>query len=475
MLNRRHFLLSLSAFTGMSGLSPEDLLAQDLTSELHLKIAKNIKKMFSEKKELHLLYPKGSLANLRPIVGSFQKLTGIKVLLREGSLDEISSEILLTNILGSPKKDIDVALPATYSIPDLAEADAILDLDEFCKKHAATIPDLGYYPNGNKYSEKFYGFQTDGDVYLMFYNLKLLHNHSLIKKYEDRFGSTLKTAETWSELDQQIKFIHDPGQDRFGGNLFRNLNYSIWEYWMRLYSKGIHLFDQEMFSRIHEPASIEALNEMISVTKYLTPNVVTDGLFENFKSFGKGQSYCNLGWGGTQKYLEGVDSSLRGQSISDLPPGGKINGKLFRTPFFNWGWNYVVSKHTKEPELAFLFCLFAVTPEISTMAIRERDGYFDPFMEYHYQDPAIKKIYGEQFLKSHKKAMVESLPDLYLKGQSLYFASLKQAVYQSITEKISPEIALKRVSSKWNQITDSIGRKRQIEAWKNVRMGYPFN
>ena len=60
-------------------------------------------------------------------------------------------------------------------------------------------------------------------------------------------------------------------------------------------------------------------------------------------------------------------------------PGGMVKGQLLKTPYFNWGWNYVVSTVSKQPEIAYLFTLYACSPVMSTHAVRDVDGYFDPF------------------------------------------------------------------------------------------------
>ena len=52
-----------------------------------------------------------------------------------------------------------------------------------------------------------------------------------------------------------------------------------------------------------------------------------------------------------------------------LMPGGMVDGQLLRTPYFNWGWNYVVSSVSREPEVAYLFTLYATSPAMSDMLL----------------------------------------------------------------------------------------------------------
>ena len=41
---------------------------------------------------------------------------------------------------------------------------------------------------------------------------------------------------------------------------------------------------------------------------------------------------------------------------------------------------------SREPEIAYLFTLYACSPAMSTIAVRDPGGYFDPFRGAHYKD-----------------------------------------------------------------------------------------
>lgn len=58
-----------------------------------------------------------------------------------------------------------------------------------------------------------------------------------------------------------------------------------------------------------------------------------------------------------------------------------------------------------EPELAYLYSLFACSPAMSTVATRDPAGYFDPTRAAHYEDPEIVETYTASFLESHKASV----------------------------------------------------------------------
>ena len=70
----------------------------------------------------------------------------------------------------------------------------------------------------------------------------------------------------------------------FGGSLYRNKDYAGWEYWIRLHAKGFYPVSDSFVPRFDAKFAQEALEEMKEVTKYLSPDTTTNGLFENFES-----------------------------------------------------------------------------------------------------------------------------------------------------------------------------------------------
>jgi hypothetical protein len=231
--------------------------------------------------------------------------------------------------------------------------------------------------------------------------------------------------ETWEELDAMMAFFHRPDQNMFGGALFRTQYFIAWEWWGRFHAKGFYPLDDELNPQINNEAGVAALEELIAASQHLYPGAKTNGLFENFEAYGEGNKFANIGWGGTQKYLHSEKSKMKGKMAFGLMPGGIVDGQLLRTPYFNWGWNYIVSAAAAEPEIGYLFTLYATSPAMSTIATRDPDGYFDPTRGAHYEDGEIRETYSPEFLEVHRVSMQNSIPDLYLKGQGEYFDELR--------------------------------------------------
>ena len=476
---RRQFIKDISAFTAATLLPTAHLNAKPLdtkiTSDLNVSIINNVKKLTNNRDiTLTILQPEGSLGNVKPTGELFQQFTGVTVRYVEASLDEINAKIMAQAF--SSDTHFDIALPATFGLPDLVEAGVIQDLSHYAEKYQPQGYDSSMlYSIGNFYKGKFYGYQTDGDTYVMFYNKAWLNDNNEKKAFESQYGYPLDIPKTWQQLDQMIEFFQRPDQNMYGGALFRNKDYIAWEWWSRFHAKGLFPFNDKLEPQINSQAGIESLSELISVSECLYPGAKSNGLFENWADFSKGNIFCNIGWGGTQKYLNKPDSKIRNNLAFGPTPGGVVNDELLHVPYFNWGWNYTVSNFSKEKEIAYLYTLFACSPEMSTLAVQFPDGYFDPFRDEHYQDKKIIETYSKEFLDAHQFSMQNSIPDLYLTGQGDYWDALKDNLDLANRGKMSAKLALDTTTKVWNQISARHGVHNQLEQWQYLKTHYPQN
>ncbi|NIA70699.1 extracellular solute-binding protein [Pelagibius litoralis] len=423
---------------------------------------------------LSILLPQGSAANVAPLAEAFTASTGISFDLEETPVDEINSRMIIDTI--SRTNTFDLALPATFGVPDLVEAGAIVNLDDFAARYEpADFQADALFSLGDRYKDSLYGYQTDGDAYLMFYNRDWLEDAEEQKRFADRHGYPLQVPQTWEQLDAMMAFFQRPDEGRYGGALFRTPNYIAWEFWIRFHAKGFWPLDAELEPQIDNEAGIAALEELLAASKSLYPAARTDGLFANWEAFSQGNMFCNIGWGGTQKYLNSEVSKIKGRLAFGPTPGGEVDDGLLVVPYFNWGWNYTVSSGSRYPEIAYLFALYACSPEMSTRAVREAGGYFDPFRTEHYADPQIVETYSADFLAAHRASMIHSIPDLYLKGQGEYFDALRENLVKADTGVIGAKEALKQTAAQWRQTTRRIGHQSQVEQWAFLRSRYPDN
>ncbi|WP_179954318.1 ABC transporter substrate-binding protein [Denitrobaculum tricleocarpae] len=447
--------------------------ADDSLSHLHRQIVQQAKALAdSGTSSLRLLLPKGSEKNVQPIISRFAAETGIAVQIDVVPVNQVSVTVLIDKLSGS--SNFDLALPATFELPELIEAGAIQPLDLFAARYQPEdFQTTSLYSVGDYYNGRLYGYQTDGDAYLMFFRKDWLNDKDEQARFADRHGVELALPQTWESLDLMMDYFNRPNEGRFGGALFRTPDFIVWEWWMRFHSKGYWPIDDDFQPRFESDAGVAALEDLIRATQSLHPHVYTDSLFENWRRFSKENIFCNIGWGGTQKFLNKPGSLVSNKIVHDVLPGGIIDGELMRVSHFNWGWNYTVSNQSNHAELAYLFSLFAVSPAISTFAVREAEGFFDPFRSEHYDDTAVQKSYSKAFLDVHRRSMLHAVPDFYVKGQAEYFDALRTNIIQAIQGEISSREAMHRASDHWRYTTQRLGEARQAKQWAFLKMQYP--
>lgn len=472
-LTRRSVLQSGAALGLASALPGAPFAAS--SANLHEDVARWVRELVGDAPgALSVLCPNGSQRNLDPIARAFTDMTGVSIELRSIASESLTTQIALEVIAGNSQ--FDVALPATYGLPDLAASGVILPLDQFVDIYEPPgFREGAIYNIGDTVEGRTYGFQTDGDAYVMFYNKALLENPDEMAGYEDTYGTPLTVPLTWAELDRQMAWFHRPDMNQWGGLLLRSQGYLGWEFWLRLHSYGIWPFSEDMVCQIDAPEGHAALADMIRSGQHLHPGVSSLKFVENWDVFSKGRTYCNVGWGGAQKSFNAVGSPLRGKLCYGPTPGGPLgpDGAAMALPYFNWGWSYVVNRESKRPRVSYLFSLFAASPEMSTRAVREVGGFFDPNRPEHYADPTIQDVYSKTFLDVHRASLEQAIPDLYLKGQSEYFRVLNEALVEVIAGDVDPQRGLIRAAQLWEMITSRSGRAEQIERWRHLRAQYP--
>ena len=411
---------------------------------------------------LKILYPQGSLANLKPIAGLFTEKTQVQIEFVETTVDGINTKMYIDS--AGNQNSYDIALPATFGIPGLADAEVIADQTSYSQRYETEFAyNKSLYSLGDYYKGRFYGYQTDGDAYLMFYSKKCMEDSEYKKRFSDKYGQELSLPKSWKELDQLMQFFHKPEDNKYGGCLFRTPSYMVWEWWIRFHAKGYYPVGDDMKPNINNDAGVEALEDLFKATKFQHPSVKTNGLFDNWKEYAKGECVVNIGWGGSQKHFNSDKSRMKGKMLFAPTP---------QVSYFNWGWNYVTSNLSRQKELAYLFCLFATTPEVSILGVRE-SGFFDPFREEHYSDRVITSSYSKPFLSAHREAMRTAIPDFYIKSYDKYMSALKENISLAAQGDIAPKEALSLSALQWEKITDEEGRAGQVKQWAFLKKQYP--
>ena len=430
------------------------------------------KASYARNEPLKILYPQGCRANLEPIIETFEALSGVKTELTEAGFANISNTMIKTAIIGNDKDAFDIAIPATFSIPDLVEAGVLANLDQLAEKFGIPSGEQSLYRQGDDYLGSLYGMQSSGDAFLMFLRKSWLENPDNQKRYEDTYGYKLAVPRHWEELDQQMQFFTNPDTGQYGGCMFRSEQYLHWEYWVRLHGQGSYPFNRSMDPLINNEAGVKALTQMKQTTPYLHPSVKINGPFENFSTFIEGDCYANFSWGGGQKFFNSPSSAIKDDLIYAQLPGLNLNDGI-TIPYFNYGWSYVLAANTQNQELAFLFILLATSPEESSKGIADPNGFFDPFLKQHFDYKPLESVYSRAYLDALENGLSNAMPDLYMSGYTQYFAALRSGLFASIYQNVPEQLSLNAVTEKWRMTTAANDTNSQTSQWLQLQSKYP--
>ncbi|MXQ06720.1 extracellular solute-binding protein [Alphaproteobacteria bacterium GH1-50] len=421
---------------------------------------------------LRIVLPAGSAANLVPVARQFTDLTGIDVELDPAGVHDVASNVLIAHLEEVHRYDF--ALPATYDIPDLVAAGALVPMDDIELPGRVPPSAAAIYSEGDSFDGKHYGYQTDGDTYLVFLNRNILEDRAIADGYEDAYGARFAAPESWGEFDRQVAYVSSSPGDAFGALLPRAPGYVEWEFWLRFLAKGVWPFSPEFRPQIAGDAGVEALEDMLALSPFLAPDASSHrGLSGNWQSFQTLPIYMTFGWGGAQKLMNQPGKPLHGRLSHAVIPGGDGPNTPAALPCFNWGWSYSVVSRTEMPAVAKAFALFAVSSSVSTDAVRQADGFFDPFRDEHYRDPDIRAIYGDAFLETHRASLANAIPDLYIADRGAFFSTLGMWLRLVLDGVVPPAEGLTRVSQQWELLTDRLDRAKQAERWLSLRRKFP--
>jgi multiple sugar transport system substrate-binding protein len=139
--SRRSFLKQTALGATTLAVAPSLLLgtqaavAAKLSLEnVHLEAAQRAKELAGGKPTtLTMLEPSGSLGNIKPVADQWKAATGIDIQFVEVPLDQINQKVLLEAV--SKSGSFDIALPASFGIPDLVTSGILVNLDELAEKY----------------------------------------------------------------------------------------------------------------------------------------------------------------------------------------------------------------------------------------------------------------------------------------------------------------------------------------------------
>ncbi len=424
-------------------------------------------------------YPEGAPA----VAQLFEEETGIKLDVVTVPADDQFTKIIQDVTTGGGQYDI-------YSFwgPDkgsLAEAGALARLDEYVAKYKPEWEK--YYTGGettvqqfNVYGGHYVAVAFDGDYQIWIYRKDLFEDPQEQAAFKARYGYDLKWPETWEQLDQISEFFHRPEQGLIGVTDLRNQYWGFTNWYQRYVSGGIPnqmYFDPETARPlIDSPAGVQATREYAETLKWHSPDALSWGWPEQYANMAAGGTAITAAFPNMPKFLDNPanpDSKVVGKLASGVTPGRIIDGKLVRRTVWWPNVTLGVSGRSQCPEAAYLFLQWANSPSIYPWMVANPAGFMDPFQVTDFEDPIVISSYHEYQVESYKQSIPRAVPPININGTNEYVAALETQLQAVIAGSKTPEQAMRDAAAEWEQITDRLGRDKQIAALKAQMAAWP--
>ena len=414
-------------------------------------------------------------AHWAPAAKVWEQETGIPVKFVELNWTDTYIKTMQEAVAKSGTWDIITSL--TDYVADFAAAGVAAELDGWMKKYdpewtpkgeCGVLSPLNLYGNVRG---KYYGWMVDGDIWLLYLRKDLLNDPKEKAAFKKKYGYELGIPKTWKEYGDQVAFFDRPPKLR-GAWLFRNKLQMANEFFLRYYQKGGRLFDQDMNPVFNDATGVAVVEGMNSVNKHMDSITVTGDWSVLYSMFPAGKAYSALAWPSLGAFTTFPNSKTQGKVIAALPPAAEVGGKRIQTTVFVNGYGAIVSRHSKNAELAYLFLQYVNSPKVSLNGITQ-PGAFDPFRTCHFTHPPIIKKYPEGELDVALKAIPVAAPPLILRGYNELRDALAIALNSSAIGQRTAKQALDEAAKKWRKTIKRYGRKQAKEQWAVISKQFP--
>ncbi|NMG44859.1 extracellular solute-binding protein [Aromatoleum toluvorans] len=374
----------------------------------------------------------------------------------------------------------DLAVARNHEYPDLLADGLITEIGPLMAEYGYRFDDNGtdgyMRPDlQSRVGDHTVAIPADGDIVLMYLRRDLMEDGQEQAAFHKAYGRPLAPPRTWTEYEDLVRFFHRPSQGLYGAAEERDEE-GAWMYWMpRFLSSAAplaELFDDQMRPRLNTPGALAATENYVAMVKYAPQGITDPGRNYNFTLplFAQGKAFTTMNTIAGARMFNGEGSAVRGKFVAVPLPGWRVDNRLVRQSTLIYGNNLVIPKTARNPRLAFLYAMWATDPDVSTRLIGITGAFTDPYRWNHVRDARIRKIYTPEALETFSGEWAAAQPaGTGLQGDAQYLAALDRNLTAAARGEIGAQEAMSRTSAEWEQITDRLGRARQILQWQAFR------
>ena len=420
---------------------------------------------------------------------------GINIEIIEVPFDAVYEKEMTEFVAATGAFDVVTFYPAY--IGDFAGNGYLEPLDEYMAREPAEVWDphpedvqAPYWELYCKFGGKTYALPIDGDVIMLQYRRDLFESEEEQAAFKEKYGRELTVPETWDEYLEVAEFFTRKAGETLAGEELEHDFYGLAFYGARGFSLFWYLnrfaswggggmyFDEDMNPLINTPEAVEALKHMIKSMDYAPPDVLAYGYEELKDVFLKGYAAMVIQWPCVPKKSNNPEESvIVGKVGVARVPGYRMpDGTVVHRSLMPVGRVVAVAADSDNKEAAYWVAKHISydrsLDDVSTMLTG-----LDPYRLSHFAHPEAYEMFAEVedaeiYLKGVEAAMADGFPEIFIPGSAAYTDALDMHVNKALSGEETPEDALAAAAKEWDEITDRLGRERQIELWRAALESY---
>lgn len=341
----------------------------------------------------------------------------------------------------------------------------------------------------------------DGDVHTYSYRIDLFEDEANKTAFKEKYGYDLAVPTSWAQYLDIAEYFQNQGNGVYGtAEAFRRGGQQFWFLFSHVAAYAAHpdnpgsmFFDPEtMDAQVNNPAWVRGLEEYIRASKLAPPSALNFSFGEVNAAFAGGQVAQSIGWGDTgviaadpkQSVVAGKVGSAVLPSSSEVynyktKAWDKFDAPLDTSFMAFGGWQAAVPQSSAKQEAAWDFISYLTSPEVSGEATVTGGTGVNPYRISHTTNldrwsTIFSEREAQEYLGAQKAAVTADnvVLDMRLPAYFSYTEILEIELSRALAGEVTPQEALDKVATEWNELTDSLGRDSQLAAYRNA-MGLP--
>ena len=376
---------------------------------------------------------------------------------------------------------------------DLRESDTFDDIHPSYRERLMT------------WDEEWIAATVDGDLFSGYYRKDLFGDPLNRAAFRTRYGYELFPPDTWSQYRDIAEFFNGrtlrDGSFLYGtAEAFARGGQQFWTLFSRASAytnhpenPGAQFFDPDtMRAQINNPGWLRAVQEYKEILAFCPPDALQFGIVEARNAFLDGRTAMVLDWGDTaQIAADPRRSKIAGKVGYFVLPGTEQvwdsrlwkwddMGSIHKAPFLAFGgWIAGVPKNSRNQQAAWDYIMWFSSPENSLRDVVTSGTGINPYRFTHFTSidawtQALSMSAASEYL-GVVRASLDSphvAMDLRIPGFYRYTEALEDELSRILRGESPTDVAVDRIASAWESITDDLGREQQLAVYR-AGMGLP--